>query len=463
MSGQGCQGCLERDARIAALEAQVAALKRDLDELKARQSRTPSNSSTPPSTVHPHAKPVRPRPPASKDRGGQLGHAKHDRPLLPIKQCHAVIPRRPCHCRRCGRRLTGHDPQPLRHQVWEIPEIQPYVTEYQRHRLICAVCGATTTAPLPVGVPTGQSGPRLVAFTALLLAFFRQSKRRAALFLSAMLGQPCSTGLTVKLQAVATDALRPCYDELTAALPDQPHVHADESPTKQGTAKAWLWTVVAASFTVFTLRLSRGAEVIKELLTATFPGVVTGDRAKMYLWVPKLQWCWAHLKRAFQAMADAGRQAQAIGERLLDLTRQLFRCRHRARDGDLSPVGLKRHLHRLYGAVYLALEEGLQCGHAPTAATCRQLLDRYDTLWTFVDHPGVEPTNNAAERALRQAVIWRKLSFGTQSAAGSRFVETLLTVIETCRQQGRDLFAFVTDAIGCHFAAQPAPSLLPKV
>jgi transposase len=376
MSGQGCQGCLERDARITVLEAQVAALKRDLDELKACQRCTPSNSSTPPSTVHPHAQPARPRPPARPQRGGQLGHAQHDRPLRPSQQGHAVIPLRPCPCRRCGRRLTGHDPQPLRHLVWELPASTPSVTEYQRHRLHCAAGGATTTAPLPAGVPTGQSGPRLVAFTALLLAFLRQSKRRAALFLSAMRGQSCSTGLTVKLQAVATDALRPCYAELTTALPDQPHVPAAESPTKQGTAKAWLWTVVAASFTVLTLRLSRGAEVIKELLTATFAGVVTGDRAKMYLWVPKLQWCWAHLKWDFQARADAGRQAQAIGEGLLDLTRQLFRCRQRARDGDLSPVGLKRHLHRLDGAVYLALAEGLQCGHAPTAATCRELLNR---------------------------------------------------------------------------------------
>lgn len=356
--------------------------------------------------------------------------------------------------------MNGTDPAPWRHQVWELPEIKPLVTEYQRHRLTCRRCGTSTCAELPEGVPPGQGGPRLVAFTALLMGCFRQSKRRTAWFLETLLGQPCSSGWTVKLQNTAADALRPCYDELCRALPAEPHVNADESPTKQGNDKAWLWTFVAKRFTVFALRTTRAATVPQGLLGESYDGVVICDRATMYLWLKHLQWCWAHLKRDFQAMHDAGGRAKAVGRKLLTLTGELFHHWHRVRDGTLTRRGFRRHRNRLYGQLYLALEDGQHGRHAPTAATCSALLARYDALWTFAERPGVEPTNNAAERSLRHAVIWRKLSFGTQSESGSRFVETMLSVIETCRQQNRPLFAFVTDAVQRHFAKQPVLSLL---
>lgn len=441
-------------ARIAALEAEVAELKR---------KKTPQNSSLPPSSGHPHAKPKPQAPKSGRKPGGQPGHAKCQRPLLPAEQCDEVVVERPVACRRCGTPLAGDDPQPLRHQVCEIPEIKPHVTEYQLHRLVCPCCHTSTCAELPPGVPSGQSGPRLVAFAALLMACFRQSKRRTSLFLESLLGQPCSTGLTVKLANIGTDALRPYYDEACAALPDEPRLNIDESPTKQARDKAWLWTFVAARFTVFRLATTRAATVMKELLGEAYSGVVICDRAKMYLWVDRIQWCWAHLKRDFQAMSEGPGPAGRIGRQLLDFTRELFHDLHRARDGTLSPRALKRRLLRLHGLVFLTLEDGATCGHAPTEATCAQLLGRYDALWCFLDDPLVSPTNNAAERALRHAVIWRKLSFGTQSDSGSRFVETLLTVIETCRQQGRPLFPFVTEAITRHFAQQPPLSLFTGV
>lgn len=441
-------------ARIANLEAEVAELKR---------KKTPQNSSLPPSSEHPHAKAAPETPKSGRKRGGQPGHAKRERPLIPTEECNAVVPQKPDQCRRCSSPLAGDDPAPIRHQVCEIPEIKPHVTEYQLHRLICPGCGVSTCAELPEGVPTGQSGPRLVAFAALLMACFRQSKRRTSLFLESLLGQPCSTGLTVKLADIAADALRPCYDEACAALPAEPRLNIDESPTKQAREKAWLWTFVAKEFTVFRLATTRAAVVMKELLGEDYAGVVMCDRAKMYLWVESIQWCWAHLKRDFQAISEVPGKAGDVGRQLVELTRDMFHELHRARDGTLSQRALKRRLLRLHGLVFLALEEGSTCGHAPSEATCRQLLGRYDALWAFLDDPLVSPTNNAAERALRHAVIWRKLSFGTQSARGSRFVETLLTVIETCRQQGRPLFPFVTEAITRRFAQQPSPSLFTGV
>jgi len=198
----------KREARNAELEAKVARLEARIEELQ-RQSKgkTPNNSSLPPSTQHPHAKPPRKkRKKGRKKRGGQPGHPKHERPLIPSDECDEVEPLKPTECRRCGEKLSGKDPEPLRHQVWELPEIKPIVTEYQRHRLVCPCCGETTCAPLPPGVPQGQSGPRLMAFTALLMAYYRQSKRRTAEFLTTLFGQPCSAALTVKIEKQVTAA-----------------------------------------------------------------------------------------------------------------------------------------------------------------------------------------------------------------------------------------------------------------
>jgi transposase len=312
-------------------------------------------------------------------------------------------------------------------------------------------------------VPTGQAGPRLVALTALLMGCFRQSKSRTALFLEQVLQQPCSTGWVVKLQNQATDALRPAYDELASQLPNQSILAIDETPTKEGPAKCWLWTYVAATFTVFAARPSREATGITDLLGESFEGVVHCDRARMYLSLSRLQWCWAHLKRDFQALIDCDdNQAKRLGHDLMRPTREMFRLWARYRDGTLTRLGWKRLMGPVRQEINDLLLRGVFSGNRRLLGMCNELYDHRDWLWTFLDVEGVEPTNNASERALRHAVIWRKLSFGTQSRRGSQFVETMLTVIETCRQQSRNTFAHLTAAVKAHFAHQPAPSLLPR-
>ena len=444
-------------------QAIIRALLAKIQQLQDQLKQSPRNSSSPPSSEHPHAKPPRRKPRATRSPGGQPGHPRHERPLLPSEQCDDVIPLKPATCRRCGRALAGEDAAPLRHQVWELPEIKPHVTEYQRHRLACPRCGDTTCAALPPGVPAGQSGPRLVAFAGLLMAYFRQSKRRTALFLEALLRQPCCPGLVLKMQAQVTQALRPAYEELASTLPSQPHLRIDESPTREAGAKSWLWTFVAGLFTVFAVRGTRAATVLGELLTDTFAGVVVCDRAKMYWGLGRLQWCWAHLARDFQALADSeDGVVRRLGHDLLRPTRELFRQWPRCRDGTVSRAELKSRLEPVRRAVEGLLLRGLFSGHPRLVGMCRELYEHRAWLWTFLEQE-VEPTNNASERALRHAVIWRKLSFGTQSARGSRFVETMLTVIETCRQQSQDVFAYVTAAVQARCADRPAPSLLPGV
>jgi len=309
---------------------------------------------------------------------------------------------------------------------------------------------------LPPGVPRGQAGPRLIALVALLMGCFRQSKRRVALFLEQVLNQPCSPGWVVKLQNQATAALRPAYEELAAQLPDQERLGIDETPTKQGPDKGWLWTCVAATFTVFTIRTTRAATVLTELLGVAYGGVVNCDRAKMYYSQSRLQWCWAHLKRDFQALVDSGDGVKKrLGQDLLRPTRKLFQLRARYRDGTLTRVGFERLMKPIREEIDALLLRGAFAG----IGMAEELWKHRDWLWTFVKVEGVEPTNNASERALRHAVIWRKLSFGTQSESGSRFVETLLTIVETCRQQSRPVFAFITHAVQAQLIGHPTPTL----
>jgi len=198
---------------------------------------------------------------------------------------------KPTHCRGCGESLCGDDTAPLRHQVWELPVIKPLVTEYQRHRLECPCCGTATTAVLPSGVPSGQTGPRLVAFAALLMAYFRQSKRRTAEFVETLLGAPCSTGLTIKHQTIATEALSSCYEELKEALPDVEAANLDETGSKEAGRKAWLWVAVTTGFTLFAVRLTRAGKVVRELLGERFAGFLTTDRYGAYNGYSKRQIC----------------------------------------------------------------------------------------------------------------------------------------------------------------------------
>ncbi len=258
------------------------------------------------------------------------------------------------------------------------------------------------------------------------MGLFRQSKSRTSLALLTLFGVPCCPATVVNIQTQITDALTPCYEEIQAALPSAPVAHCDETPFKEGSSKAWLWTFVTATFTFFAVRLTRSASVPISLLGPDYAGVVITDRYSSYsTFNDNRQFCWAHLKRDFQGLIDAGGDGAVIGNRLMALMRQMFELWHRYRVGRIRHDTLRRKIEEtIQGKFYNTLEEGQRCRHAPTVTLCNSLFNRFDQLWTFTTTPGVEPTNNRAEQSLRHAVIWRKLSFGTQSASGSRFVET---------------------------------------
>ena len=438
----------KQDARIAALEAELAGYRK-----------TPRNSSVPPSTEHPHAKPVPKTPSSGRKRGGQPGHPKAERKLIPSDECDEVLTLKPTRCRTCDAPLDGNDKHPLRHQVWEIPQPKPIVTEYQCHRVVCQ-CGVSTCAKLPEGVPEHMAGPRLVAVAAMLLAYFRQSKSRTRMALAQLFGIPVSESMVVKLQDTARRALEEPREEVAAAVAKAKVVYADETPTKEASRKAWLWTAATSLHTLFALRPTRAGDEIGQMLGPDFAGSIVTDRCKSYeRYNGQRQICWAHLKRDFQAVVDKKGEGAAIGERLLTHLEEVFKHWRRYRAGEITRGQLQwRVRHKVCAHMFGTLEDGLR--HRSARGMCGDLLNRWDQMWLFLDEAGVEPTNNAAERALRQFVIWRKLSFGTQSAGGSRFVETMLTIIETCRLQTRNLLDYLTEAVTAHNRSERAPSLV---
>jgi transposase len=449
-----------------AVKTFVLALLKRLDEAEEKLEKlTPRNSSVPPSTEHPHAKPKRkPANAKAKKRkpGGQKGHKRHLRELIPSEECAAVIPCRPEACRRCGGELEEDGQPPLRHQVWDVPPIRPEVTEYQRFRGHCPCCGITTAGELPSGVPSGQCGPRLAAFTGLLMGHFRQSKRRAAMFLSDLLNIPCSPAWTVKMQGLVSDSIETPYAELQSQLEHEPQLFVDESPTKENKQKAWLWVAVAPLFTVFGIFGSRSRDSLTALI-GDYSGIILNcDRAKMYLDGYRLQWCWAHLKRDIQKLIDShDGKVRRLGHDLMRQYGHLFEQWHRYKRGEITWLGLQRLASPIRGEFERLLLRGYYSGNDRLFGFCNELHSRRQHLWTFLEVEGIEPTNNAAERALRPAVIYRKLSFGTQSTSGSRYLERILTVSETCRKQKRNAFEYLVAAVEARFANQPAPSLLP--
>lgn len=445
----------------AAVLGLVASFERRIAALEERLGKDSTNSSRPPSSDPPSIKRRPPAPASGKKRGGQPGHRHHARALVPPEQLRQVIDCKPPRCRRCGDELHGDDPEPIRHQVAEVPPVTPVVDEYRLHRLVCPRCRASTCAALPPGVPAGAFGPRLRAILSVLAGAYLLGKRPIRQMAHDLLGLSISTGMICRLERQGAAELQAPVGELREHARDAASAHIDETSWRQGGEKAWLWVAVTNLVTVFTIAPSRGAEVARTMLGGAARKVVVSDRFRSYTWVKRRQFCWAHLDRDFQAMIDRGGESAEVGRRLLGHSERLFDWWHRVRDGTMARATMRSQVDIMRFSFRDDLRRGLECGHPRTAATCRELLAGETHLWTFVRVEGVEPTNNHAERALRHGVIYRKTSGGTDSEQGSRFVERMLTVVATCRQQEINVLDYLTRCYQAHLDGQPAPSLLP--
>ena len=445
----------QQAARISSLETELAR-RQGRGRRGAKSSSSESGTKTSPRSGK--------RRSSDRAPGGQPGHEGHGRSLLSVEQVDDLVPVKPCTCHQCGQKLTGDDPHPRRHQVTEIPPVRAYVTEYRFHTLRCQHCDTLTEAAWPAGVPRRSFGSSVQAWVGLLTGAYRVSKRNVVTLLADAFGVHLCLGTVSQLeQEVSTALIAPTADA-RAYIRQQATVNMDETSWRERRTKAWLWTAVTAGVTVFAIRRHRAREVIDELLGHNNTAIVGSDRYSAYGHLPlsRRQVCWAHVRRTFEDFAARRGEAAATGQQLLEYTEQMFTWWHRVRDGTLQRSSFQVYLSHLRSQVYLQLWCGQQLADAKTAATCGNLLAVEPALWTFARKPGVEPTNNDAERALRHGVLWRHTSFGTHSPNGSRFVERMLTVRDTLRQQQRNVLDYLTTACQAALHNQPAPSLLPQ-
>jgi transposase len=463
-----CPGCLERDGRLAALERRVAELEALTRDLQARLATNATNSSTPPSANPPGAPKPTAKQPTGNQRGAQPGHPPRLRLRLPPERVRRVVTFVPDACGRCGAGLPRQpgpgDPEPTWHQVAELPELAAEVTEYQGHARTCLCCGAVTHAAIPADLKAHSFGPRLAATLSYLVGCHRVSRRGAEEFADAVFAVPVSLGSVCHLERQTSEALAPAHAEAVQAVRQAPAKHVDETSWKEVGQGRWLWVAATATVAAFVVHLRRGADGLRALLGAVIGGILISDRWVAYKSLPaaRRQLCWAHLVRDFTAMVDRGGAGVTIGEDLLCLAGVLFDGWKQVRDGPRTRHWFCRTiLAAIRPDVQALLERGAVCGCAKTAATCRELLAWEESLWTFAQAEGVEPTNNHAERVLRKAVLWRKGSFGCGSAEGCRFVERILTVAQTLRLQRRPVLDYLYRAVVAHRAGLPTPKLLP--
>jgi transposase len=468
----------ERDKQVADAEKQIADLERQL----AGRKKNSTNSSKPPSSDG-LAGEQRPRGRKHKSKrkaGAQPGHPGHHRRLVPTTEVSATEVLLPKQCRHCGKSLPQKlvkattEGESRRHQVTEVPPVKAHITEYQFPNVVCGQCGKTTHAPLPEEI-AGQFGPQLTALVAYWTVVCRLPRRLVEAMLADVLGIEISLGSTQKAWEEVSQAVEQPVGQLQEQLPCEAVLNVDETGWRTNGDKRWIWALVAHQFVFYVVASTRGSEVLVSLLGSVFRGILCNDRWVVYLKYHsgRMQLCWAHLKRNLLGIADYARSpsSQQFCRDALAIVARLFRLWYRfrgdLRDGRGNPQPLDRQ--QLYiksiplqkNLLALAVAH-LEDADREVRNMATALLLHFERLFTFLEEEGVEPTNNAAEQALRTAVQWRKISFGNRSRNGEIATARLLTVVQTCKRQQRHVLGYLTEAVRCHRHQTAAPSLLPR-
>jgi transposase len=439
--------------RIAELEAEVARLKKDS-----------STSSKPPSSDI-----VKPKKPPAKDgkkrkKGGQPGHDQHLRSPFPPEAVNHVLPHTLDCCPDCGGTLVPSRQEPEVLQQVEITETPTVVTEHQGLAYWCPHCRKLHYAPLPQPVvKTGLFGPRLTALVAFMKGVCHASFSTIRKFLRDVVRVEVSRGYLAKLIGKVSESLAPAYAELFQRLPGEAVLNIDETGHKENGEKFWTWCFRAAAYTLFRIDKSRGSKVLVEVLGEEFNGVLGCDYFSAYRKYMRecdvlVQFCMAHLIRDVKFLLTLpGREVQAYGQRLRDALRELFGVIHRRQK--MTAAGFQK-------ALEAAREQVMQAAttQVPDAKHARNLAKRFrengEAYFRFITTPGIDPTNNLAEQAIRFVVIDRHITQGTRSEKGRCWCERIWTVIATCAQQGRAVFQFLLDSVKAHLNNTRPPSLL---
>jgi len=457
---------MDKDAYIKQLETENAELKKHItmlekriEELERLLGMNSNNSSRPPSSDPPGmsvALPKRRR----KKRGARKGHQPHLRELLSQEFVNKHFHLKPAMCTCGSTNLEETSEEPLRHQIVDIPPIKPEVTEYVQHIFRCRDCGEFVYRPLPENIRRRHFGAGVLAMVAILTGRLNTSKRKALAMMNEVFSVPMSLGGLSNCESQVTDILEQPYDEAAERVREQDIGHADETGWPRGNRqKGWLWAFCCSTAAFFIVHANRNQQAARKLM-GNFSGKLITDRYGAYNFYELIrQICWAHLKRDFKAVSESKGELGKIGEGLHALAKKILKLRKRVRDGTLQWETFQRRMPELQKGVESLLKDGA-CFDGKLGGKCRRILTYKKYLWVFVKDRKVEPTNNFAERIVRQGVLWRKSSFGTQSERGARYVERVLTVCATCRLQGRSVIEYLREACSCHFKGIPVPSLI---
>lgn len=462
----------QQQDQIHRQQEQIADLERQL----AARKRNSTNSSKPPSSDGLAGKQRRrcaPRKKSGRKPGGQPGHTGHERPRVDNpERIEQVLPQA---CQHCGAALP-QDPEQttgavFRRQIVDLPEgIVPVVTEYRYPKLVCPCCQKETRAALR-SEHEHEIGERLTATISYLIAMRKMTRRDVQATLRDLWGVDISVGSVQKVWEETARAVQGPYEELERALRTEPVVNGDETGSRTNGEKRWVWVMCAPWFVFYHIAASRGAEVLVRLLGVAFAGILCSDRCPAYLSYHRglAQFCWAHLQRTLKGIAEYASSQDGVhfARDMLAAVKLLFALWHQflGEDGagqNLLPrqelivrsVAIQRKICRL-GARYLDSED------REVRNLARACYEHWDKLFTFLEHDGVEPTNNFPERALRIFVLIRKITYGNRSANGEVALARLLTVTQTCKLQQRPVLDYLLQAVHHHRRRQPAPSLRP--
>ncbi len=450
---------------FVAMQTHIEELEARVQELEVRLGQNSQNSSRPPSADPPSfQRPERPGSPTRRKRGAQPGHLGHHRIQFSTDEVDEVVELHPSRCDHCGIALDGpaEEEREWRHQVVELPEVKAKVTEYRLHSRRCPECGQRVEAQLPPAVPRRPFGPVFQATAAMLTGRYRLSRREAQQLLADLWSAKISLGALSSLEEATSRALENVVSDVAQSVKRAGVVNMDETGWREDNSRAWLWTVVVEGMSLFHIDPRRSGDVVEKLLGEDFSGVVGTDRYSAYkrISVKQRALCYAHLIRNFQALVDRRGEAACVGHWGIAEFERVFGLWHSYCDGEVDRMELQRGLKPIKARFGKLLEYGQRVDDPKARALCRNLSELWDGLWTFSKVEGVEPTNNAAERALRPGVLWRKGSFGSQSDRGSRFTERMLTVAASCRQQKRHLLTFLVEACQGALSGSSPPSLV---
>lgn len=458
MDATDCPGCAKRDEVIASLREEIAALSKKLDEVVRRVP--------PPTRPHEPMPPAPPKKLTGAKQGAQPGHPPRLKILASPERVNEVYAFTPKMCRHCDRPLPTeagpNDPPPTRFQVAELPEMAAKITEYQGHARTCPHCSTVTHEPIPAELCANSVGPRYAATLGYLAGAHGVSKRGLEEITSVVFDAPVSLGKVSNLEQEISDALETAHAQAIETVRQAEVKHADETGWKQAGAKRWLWVVATRTVAVFLIHRFRNTIPLVKLLGHALHGLLCTDRFCAYTIYPddQRQLCWAHLKRNVEKLLERGGEAATrVATMLLAIEERVFEDWHLFRGGTITRGELIARMDRHEVAWVRALSEGVRTGDKKLRGFCERLYERNGAVWTFADRAGIEPTNNHGERVLRLAVLWRRRSFGCQSESGCRFVERILTVVQSLKLQGRSSLDFLAKSIASHRNGTPGPSL----